>query len=556
MNTKTTNPNYVRIFDTTLRDGEQSPGATLTSSEKLEIAHGLARLGVDVIEAGFPAASPDDLEGVRRIALEVGNPVPGESAFSRDVPIICGLARATKSDIDAAWEAVRHAARPRIHTFLATSPIHMRYKLKMEPEDVVERTREMVAYAKSYCDDIQFSPEDAGRSDPEFLYLVLGEAIKAGATTINIPDTVGYTTPDEFGQLIEGIIANTPNVEEAIVAVHCHDDLGLATANTLAGIQVGARQAEVTINGIGERAGNTSLEEIAMALHTRRAVIGLETGIDTTQIVRTSRMVSNYTGISVQPNKAIVGANAFAHEAGIHQDGLLKNQATYEIMRPETVGLNRSRLVLGKHSGRHALKVRLAELGYELDDEEMAQTFTRFKDLADKKKTITDADLEALVSDEIYQPREIFSLDGLQVACGTIGLPTATVRLTGPDGELHVQAAIGTGPVDAAYKAIDEIVQAPNTLLEFSIRAITEGIDALGEVTVRLQAENGSLPRRTSPQSGRAYRFTFGGHGADTDIIVASAKAYLSAINKLLAASGRYGRPEKVTEVAVTEPVS
>ena len=547
--------NYVQIFDTTLRDGEQSPGATLTSAEKLEIAHGLARLGVDVIEAGFPAASPDDLEAVRRIAIEVGNPPNGESALAKPVPIICGLARTTKKDIDAAWEAVRHAQRPRIHTFIATSPIHMRYKLKMDPEDVVERAREMVAHAKSYCDDVQFSPEDAGRSEPEFLYLVLGEAIKAGATTLNIPDTVGYTTPEEFGELIAGIMANTPGIENVTVAVHCHDDLGLATANTLAGINAGARQAEVTINGIGERAGNTSLEEIAMTLHTRRAVYGLETGIDTTQISRVSRMVSNYTGIMVQPNKAIVGANAFAHEAGIHQDGLLKNQSTYEIMRPETVGLLRSSLVLGKHSGRHALRVRLEELGYELDDEELIQTFARFKDLADKKKTITDADLEALVSDEIYQPVEIFKLDGLQVACGTMGMPTATVRLFGPDAETYVNAAVGTGPVDAVYKAIDEVVKAPNTLLEFSIRAITEGIDALGEVTVRVKAENGQAPRRTSPQSGRERRLTFGGHGADTDIIVAAAKAYLSAINKLLAASGRFGTAEKATEVAIVEPV-
>jgi len=549
------NPNYVRIFDTTLRDGEQSPGATLTSSEKLEIAHSLSRLGVDIIEAGFPAASPDDLDAVRRIAVEVGNPVEGESSLSRQVPIICGLARATKSDIDAAWEAVKHAARPRIHTFLATSQIHMQYKLKMDPEEVVEQVRQMVAYAKSYCDDVEFSPEDAGRSDQEFLYLVLGEAIKAGATTLNIPDTVGYTTPDEFGKLIAGIMANTPGIEKAIVSVHTHDDLGLATANALAGIQAGARQAEVTINGIGERAGNTSLEEVAMTMHTRRAIFGLETGIDTTQISRVSRMVSNYTGIAVQPNKAIVGANAFAHEAGIHQDGMLKSQSTYEIMRPETVGLSHSRLVMGKHSGRHALKVRLAELGYELDDEELAQTFARFKDLADKKKTITDADLEALVSDEIYQPREIFSMDGLQVVCGTIGMPTATVRLIGPDGELHVQAAIGTGPVDATYKAIDEIVRAPNTLLEFSIRAITEGIDALGEVTVRIKAENSSVPRRTSPQSGRKRRLTFGGHGADTDTIVACAKAYLSAVNKLLAASDRYESTEKTTEIVIAEPV-
>jgi len=532
--------NFVRIFDTTLRDGEQSPGATMTSAEKLEIARGLARLGVSVIEAGFPAASPDDLEGVRRIALEVGNPLPGDEELGHRVPIICGLARASKGDIDAAWEAVQHAAHPRIHTFLATSPIHMRYKLRMDPEEVVDRVKEMVTHAKSLCDDVEFSPEDAGRSDPEFLYLVLEEAIKAGATTLNIPDTVGYTTPEEFGGLIAGIMANTPGIEKAIVSVHCHNDLGLATANTLAGIQAGARQAEVTINGIGERAGNTSLEEVVMTLLTRRSVFGLETGIDTTQIARMSRMVSNYTGIPVQPNKAVVGANAFAHEAGIHQDGMLKNQMTYEIMRPETVGLNRSKLVLGKHSGRHALKAHLEEMGYEMSQEDLDRTFERYKELADKKKVITDADLEALIEDQVYQTQEIFSLDGLQVACGTMGMPTATVRLRGPDGELNLHATVGTGPVDATYKAIDAIIGAPNTLLEFNVHAVTEGIDAIGEVTVRLQADNGSIPHRTSPQNGRTHARSFGGYGADTDIIVASAKAYLAALNKLLVATGRY----------------
>lgn len=539
--------NYVRIFDTTLRDGEQSPGATLTSAEKLEIARALARLGVDVMEAGFPAASPDDLEGVRRIALEVGN-TPGPSG---EPPIICGLARATKSDIDKAWEAVQYAARPRVHTFLATSPIHMKHKLNMDPEEVVDRVREMVSYARSYCEDVEFSPEDAGRSDPEFLYLVLGEAIKAGATTLNIPDTVGYTTSEEFGALIAGIMANTPGIEDVIVSVHCHDDLGLATANTMAGLLAGARQAEVTINGIGERAGNTSLEEVAMGLHTRRAAYGLETGIDTTQITRISHMVSNYTGIPVQPNKAIVGANAFAHEAGIHQDGMLKHQDTYEIMRPETVGLLRSSLVLGKHSGRHAFRVRLEDMGYILSDKELEEAFFRFKELADKKKIVTDADLVALITDQLYQPREIFVLHGLQVACGTMGMPTATVRLTGPDGEEHVLAAVGTGPVDAVYKAIDLVVEAPNRLLEFSVRAVTEGIDAIGEVTVRLEAQNGTIHQRTSPQSGQQLPRTFGGHGADTDIIVASAKAYLSALNKLLVASGRYGLPDIAAEISV-----
>ena len=534
------NPNYVRIFDTTLRDGEQSPGATLTSAEKVEIARGLTRLGVDVIEAGFPAASPDDLEGVRRIAIEVGNALEGEGELQRPVPIICGLARASKQDIDSAWEAVREAAHPRIHTFLATSPIHMQYKLRMDAEEVVEQVREMVAYAKSYCEDVEFSPEDAGRSDPEFLYLVLGEAIKAGATTLNIPDTVGYTTPEEFGGLISDIMANTPGIDNAIVSVHCHDDLGLATANTLAGIQAGARQAEVTVNGIGERAGNTSLEEVVMALLTRRVVYCLETGIDTTQISRISRMVSNYTGIPVQPNKAVVGANAFAHEAGIHQDGMLKHNQTYEIMQPETVGLKRSKLVLGKHSGRHALNAHLQEMGYELQQEELDSAFKRYKELADKKKVITDADLEALIEDQSYLSQEVFSLEGLQVACGTMGMPTATVKLRGPEGEQYTHASVGTGPVHAAFKTIDAIIGIPNTLVEFNVHAVTEGIDALGEVTVRLQADNSSIPQRTSPQNGQVRSRTFGGYGADTDIIVASAKAYLAALNKLLITTGKH----------------
>jgi 2-isopropylmalate synthase len=542
--------NYVRIFDTTLRDGEQSPGASLTSVEKLEIARTLARLGVDVIEAGFPAASPDDLEGVRRIAVEVGNPPPGEVDPNYSVPIICGLARANQKDIDAAWEAVQHASKPRIHTFLATSPIHMKYKLKMDPEEVVERVKEMVAYAKNYCDDVEFSPEDAGRSDPEFLNLVLGEAIKAGATTLNIPDTVGYTTPEEFGALIKGIIENTPGIEKAVVSVHCHDDLGLATANTLAGIQAGARQAEVTINGIGERAGNTSLEEIVMAIRTRRQMFNLETGIDTTLLTRTSRMVSNFTGIPVQPNKAIVGANAFAHEAGIHQDGMLKHQGTYEIMRPDMVGLSASRLVLGKHSGRHAFKQQLEDMGYELDTDELNRAFKRFKELADRKKTVTEVDLEAVVTDQISQPVEIFKLDGLQVSCGTMGMATATVRLVGPNDEILMKAGLGTGPVDATFSAIDQVVQVKNTLLEYSVNAITEGIDAIGEVTVRLQAENGDLPKKQNPQAMMPRVRTFGGHGVDTDVIVASAKAYLSALNKLLVASGRYEKPEPQAEIA------
>lgn len=521
--------NHVRIFDTTLRDGEQSPGASLTSGEKLEIARQLARLGVDIIEAGFPAASPDDLQAVQRIAEEVGNASDGGR-----VPIIAGLARANKDDIDKCWQAVSSAAHPRIHTFLATSDIHLKYKLKMSREQVIERVREMVSYARTLCDDVEFSPEDAGRSDPEYLWEVLEVAIDAGATTLNIPDTVGYTTPDEFGSLIEGLIKNTRGGDQVIWSVHCHDDLGLATSNTLAGLRAGARQAEVTINGIGERAGNTSLEEVVMALHTRPALYGLRTGVETKQIARTSRMVSQYTGIPVQPNKAIVGANAFAHEAGIHQDGMLKHQMTYEIMEPETVGVSSSRLVMGKHSGRHALQVRLKELGYNLNNDDLNQAFERFKELADKKKYITDADLEALMSDEISQRSEIFTLDGMQVVCGTMGMPTATVRLRDPQGEFHTISAIGTGPVDATYKAIDAIVQAPNTLLEFNVHAVTEGIDALGQVTVRIQGKDGQYAM--DAQKDKGVPRTFGGFGADTDIVVASAKAYLSALNKMFIA--------------------
>lgn len=531
-NSQRPDQDIVRIFDTTLRDGEQSPGASMSSSEKLEVARALGRLGVDIIEAGFPAASPDDLEAVRQIAKVVGH----TSGPNGQPPIICGLARATREDIDKAWEAVQGAARPRIHTFLATSPIHMELKLHMDPEEIVERVVEMVSYAKSLCDDVEFSPEDAGRSDPEFLYVVLSKAIKAGATTLNIPDTVGYTTPDEFGQLISGIVENVPGIENVVLSVHCHDDLGLATANTLAGIRSGARQAEVTINGIGERAGNSSLEEVVMALHTRRSTLNLATSIDTTQITRVSRLVSTYTGIAVAPNKAIVGANAFAHEAGIHQDGMLKHHTTYEIMRPEMVGLTSSRLVLGKHSGRHAFRAHLESMGFPLDGEELDRAFGRFKTLADKKKNVTDADLEALITDELYQAQEFFSLDGLQATCGTMGMPTATVRLRGPEGAVLVKAEVGTGPVDAAYKAIDQIVRSPNKLLEFSVHAVTEGIDAQGEVSVRIQSLDGATS--THAQRGEERQRTYGGYGADTDIIVASVKAYISALNKMLTAEG------------------
>ena len=533
--------NYVKIFDTTLRDGEQSPGATMTSAEKLEVARSLARMGVDIIEAGFPAASPDDLEAVRRIAVEVGTQPKGQT--DAKVPVITGLARANKPDIDKAWEAIKDADKPRIHTFLATSAIHMKHKLKMDPEEVVQRVSEMVAYARSLCADVEFSPEDAGRSDPEFLYVVLGEAIKAGATTLNIPDTVGYTTPDEYFKLIDGIIKHTPGMHDGItVSVHCHDDLGMATANALAGIQAGARQAEVTINGIGERAGNTSLEEVVMTLKTRHPVFNLETGIETQQLSRVSKLVSNYTGIVVQPNKAIVGANAFAHEAGIHQDGMLKHQTTYEIMRPEDVGVNQTTLVMGKHSGRAALRSRLAIMGHSLDEAELDKAFARFKELADRKKVITDADLEAVIADEFYRPRDVFYLEGLQVSCGTLGMPTATVRLRGPDREIYNFASMGTGPVDATYKAIDAIVKTPCKSLEFNIHAITEGIDALGEVTVRIQSDS-SGDTKMDAQSEQEYARVYGGHGADSDIIVASAKAYINALNKLIIATTEGTQP-------------
>ncbi len=513
----------VIIFDTTLRDGEQSPGATLHTHEKLEIAKQLARLGVDLIEAGFPAASPGDLEAVRTIAREVKGPV------------ICGLARCVKGDVDAAWEAIKDAERRRIHVFIATSDIHMEHKLRMTREQVLQRTREMVSHARSYCDDVEFSPEDAGRSAPEFLYQVLAVAIEAGATTLNIPDTVGYTMPTEFGALVRGIRENTPGIEKVIVSVHCHNDLGMAVANSLAGVVAGARQVECTINGLGERAGNAALEEIVMALYTRRQHFGFTTNINTVEIYPTSRMVSSYTGLSVQANKAIVGANAFAHEAGIHQDGVLKHRLTYEIMDARTVGLVQSTLVLGKHSGRHAFADRLEKMGYHLDRDQLNRAFVRLKELADKKKVLSDRDIEAIVSDEIYQPREVYRLVHLQVSCGDHSIATATVSLVGPDGQMLTDSAHGTGPVDAMYKAINRIVGVLNQLTEFSVQAVTEGIDAVGEVTIRIEAETregNGLP--IHPQTGAKIRI-FSGHGASTDIIVASGRAYMSALNKLLA---------------------
>jgi 2-isopropylmalate synthase len=509
------------IFDTTLRDGEQSPGATLTVDEKLEIARSLARLGVDVIEAGFPFASPGDFEAVQQVAKAVGTP---------EGPTICGLARATQQDIKVCAEALKPAAKSRIHTFLATSDIHLEYKLRKTREEVLAIVPEMVAYAKSFVDDVEFSPEDAGRSDPEFLYRVLEAAIAAGATTVNIPDTVGYTTPSEFGGLIRGIKENVPNIDKAIISVHGHNDLGLAVANFLEAVKNGARQLECTINGIGERAGNAALEELVMALHVRRqyfnpflgrAADSIEplTKIDTKQIHKTSRLVSNLTGMMVQPNKAIVGANAFAHESGIHQDGVLKHKLTYEIMDAESIGLNSNQIVLGKHSGRNAFRSRLKELGFDLSENDLNKAFVRFKDIADKKKEINDSELEAIVKDETQQPPEIYRLELVQVSCGDQALPTATVSLRTPEGEELTDAAIGTGPVDAVYKAINRVVNIPNELVEFSVQSVTEGIDAMGKVTIRLRHD------------GKIYS----GNAANTDIIVASACAYIKALNRLCA---------------------
>ena len=497
----------VYIFDTTLRDGEQSPGASLTSDEKLEIARQLVRLGVDIIEAGFPIASPDDFEAVRRIARDL-----------RGV-VVCGLARAVPEDIDRAWEAIKEAETPRLHTFMSTSDIHLVHQFKVSRESALESIHSMVRRAKGYCMDVEFSPMDATRTDPDFLFKALEMAIAAGATTVNVPDTVGYTTPDEFAELIRGIFANVPNIHNAIVSVHCHNDLGMATSNSLAAVLAGARQVECTINGIGERAGNASLEEVVMAIHTRKDVYKLTTGINTHQIYKTSRMVSNYTGVPAQPNKAVVGANAFAHESGIHQDGVLKERSTYEIMDARSIGLANNSLVMGKHSGRHALRVRLQELGYSLSGEELNRAFARFKEIADKKKEVSDRDLEAIVENEIQPVDEVYKVKLVQVSCGTGLVPTATVEMEKPDGSVERAVAIGTGTVDAAYKAIDMIVKVPNRLLEYTVHGVTGGIDALGEVTLRIQ-EDGK---------------TFLGHGADTDIVVASVKAYVTALNKLVA---------------------
>ncbi len=501
----------VLIFDTTLRDGEQSPGFSMNTREKLQMAKQLAALKVDIIEAGFPISSPGDLDAVQTIAREVRG------------PIIAALARTNKLDVDAAWQGVKDALNPRIHTFIATSEIHMKHKLRVTPNEVLEAAGEAVSLARRYCADVEFSAEDATRSDPEFLARVCEVVIQAGATTINIPDTVGYTTPHEYAALLRALKERVPALNGVTLSVHCHNDLGLAVANSLAGVEAGARQIECTINGIGERAGNASLEEVVMALQTRKNFYAFESGVDTRHIFPTSRLLANLTGIKVQPNKAIVGANAFAHEAGIHQDGVLKNPLTYEIMKPDTIGLPENQLVLGKHSGRHAFRDRLKELGYELSKEDLDKAFAKFKDLCDRKKSITDSDLEALFGEEISKAKEFYTLEAMQVSCGFPVKPKATVIMRGPDGHTHSAEANGDGPVDAAYAAINKVIGKTATesaLKEFSVQAVTGGMDALGRVTVRLLHD------------GREVS----GHGADTDIIVASAKAYVHALNRLTAA--------------------
>ena len=494
----------IKIFDTTLRDGEQSPGASMNVEEKVQLAKQLANLKVDIIEAGFAISSPGDFDAIKRI----GNEVEG--------PVVCSLARAREEDIKRAWEALKDAPRKRIHTFHSTSDIHLKYQFRVSREEALRRSVAMVGLARSYVEDVEFSPMDATRTEMGYLFEVVEAVVAAGASTVNIPDTVGYTTPEEFGALIGAIRERIGN--KGVISVHCHNDLGLAVANSLAAVANGAGQVECTINGIGERAGNCSMEEVVMALKTRRDFFKVSTDINTKEIVRTSRLVSKITGIPVQPNKAIVGANAFAHESGIHQDGLLKEKTTYEIMRPEDIGLQSTKLVMGKHSGRHAFKTRLKELGFTLSQEEIEGLFERFKRLADQKKDIYDEDLEALVSEATARTPEIFSLVDLSITSGLTQKPTATVKMKVGE-EIFDRMEHGDGPVDAIYKAIVAITNTKSTLRSFDVKSITGGTDALGEVSVSLEEE------------GRVVR----GNGADTDIIVAAARAYIDALNRLAA---------------------
>ncbi len=495
---------HIRMFDTTLRDGEQSPGASMNVEEKVLVAKQLGRLNVDIIEAGFAFSSPGDFEAVQRIGQEV------------EGPIVCSLARAKPEDIDAAWKALKDAPKPRIHTFLSTSDIHLKHQFRMTREQALKRAVEMVKHARSYVDDVEFSPMDATRSDISYLCEVVEAVIDAGAGTVNIPDTVGYTTPQEFGEIIRTIRTRVRDCDRAIISVHCHNDLGLAVANSMAAIHVGAGQVECTINGIGERAGNASLEEIVMGLRTRKDFYNAESQIHTEEISKTSRLVSKITGMVVQPNKAIVGANAFAHTSGIHQDGLLKDKSTYEIMQPDSIGLTQSRLVMGKLSGRHAFREELNKLGYSLTDEEVNSAFVRFKRLADQKKELFEEDLEAIVSETATKVPERYSLKALSTQSGMNQVPTATVELD-IEGEVLKETGTGDGPVDAVYRTIAQITQTKSKLLAYVVKAITGGTDAQGEVSVRLEQADEIVT----------------GNGADTDIIVASAQAYLNALNKL-----------------------
>ncbi len=508
----------VKFLDTTLRDGEQSAGIGMTVDEKMQIARQLARMKVDIIEAGFAASSPGDFEAVQRIANEV------------EGPIICSLSRAVAGDVDAAWNAIKGAAKPRIHVFLSSSEIHQMHQLRKDREDVMTMAVQMVSRAKSYCDDVEFSPMDATRTNREYLYRMLEEVIKVGATTINIADTVGYAIPSDFQTMLNDIQQNVPGIENVTLSVHCHNDLGLAVSNSLAAIEVGARQVEGCINGIGERAGNASLEEIIMALDTRRDLFGVDLNVDTTQIYPSSRLVSRITGMNVQANKAIVGENAFRHASGIHQDGVLKDRSTYEVMQPERVGLPPDvQLVLGKLSGRAGLQARLETLGYSLDREEVTGVYQRFLELADKKPEITDRDLEILMDEENRSTSEpiTYSLETVHFTGGDKDIPTATVRLIGPDGETRTDASTGNGPVDAVCRAIDRVIGATARIEDFQVQAVTEGRDSVGSVTMRVE------------NAGRI----FSGRGANTDIIVASAQAYLSAMNRMLAADEEAALP-------------
>ena len=505
----------IRIFDTTLRDGEQSPGASMNIEEKLLVAKQLARLNVDIIEAGFAFSSPGDFEAIHRIAQEV------------EGPTICSLARAKPEDIDRAWEALKGASQCRIHTFLSSSDIHLKHQFRMTREEALTRAVEMVRHARSYVSDVEYSPMDATRSDLSYLCEVVEAVIEAGAGTVNIPDTVGYTTPQEFGEIIRTLCKRVQGIEQAIISVHCHNDLGLAVANSMAAIHAGAGQVECTINGIGERAGNASLEEIAMGLRTRRDFYQADTQIRTEEISKTSRLVSNITGMVVQPNKAIVGTNAFAHTSGIHQDGLLKDKNTYEIIRPELIGLTQSRLVMGKLSGRHAFREELTKLGYTLSDQELQEAFERFKRLADQKKELFEEDLETIVNKAVTKVPERFSLKGLRVESGYHEAPSATVEIL-MNGQVACQTGTGDGPVDAVYRTIASLTETKSHLRAYIVKAITGGTDAQGEVSVRVE-ENGEMVT---------------GHGSDTDIIVASAQAYLNALNKLADLMERHARAE------------